>query len=113
MVLYRRVPTGVSEYLLMIEEFLLRGGSLVLTSLGRSVGKLIDGVGDHNPAPLGALKRGSFWSNTPMAQERLTNATTNPQITALCDLVGFLCLSVDCVLRVITFPGFDRFSITF
>ena len=86
---------------------------LVLIGSARSVGKFMEGVGDHNPTPLGALKRGSFWSNTPIAQERLTNATTNPQIITLCDLEAMLRLSVDCILRVITFPGFDRFSVTF
>jgi hypothetical protein len=83
------------------------GELLVLVGIARSVGKFMDGVGDHNPMPFGAVKRGSFWSNTPIAQERLTNAITNPQITALCDPKGLLWLSVDCVRRVKTFPGFD------
>ena len=42
--------------------------------------KINVGVGDHSSTLLGALKSGSFWSSTPIAQERLTKAKTNPPL---------------------------------
>ena len=36
------------------------GGSMVSVSIGLSVGKFIEGVGDQSPTLFGALKSGSF-----------------------------------------------------